>query len=1839
MGAMQAKASEAASADKTSVGRRRHQAQATTAEYGPNPLWQGMAMGVTGGARRPTAGEPGLVQRMCSDCAAEAADQSETRVQAQARGASPTEALAGGDPVQRLCQDCEEERDRTSLTQHHAVQMWNCREYGPPTCTVQGKEDGQPPIQAKCTACEQDAVQRQSAPHHKRSPVAVQQAASRGLTDANQPLPHADRIQASFGRHDVSGVRTGIGGAASKASQRMGALAYTSGDRIGFRQPPDLRLAAHEAAHTIQQRSGLKLPGNVGQPGDRWERHADRVADAVVAGESAEPLLDEVAPGGGPRRPAKGEGLSDAVQHRLTSLATHRVEGPAGGAAPATGGGTAGVSEETAEQRSEHHEETGATRPSGAGDQPPPPEEAAQPEAACEAAAGEDRTTAEPPPGNAGGGQGAGGTEPEAGERLGECYNAASPPRPEDTPEPEGDSEPNAVEEHSEVDFPEWEAPNDACDCEVGEALQQTAGQVPAEVTIEDGGEAPVQGAAPQGEATEGGDHPEAEGAQLAEAGTQGAAAGAEGGRGDGEGERGGAGGMAQGAFRQGEAQRDAAIAEYRAAGDELLEIPDRADRLSRGLDFAGAQPGSAADAVRRATALATIGDFMQDAAGQVREAIAFVRTEVPERLGGLAEATKAAIDDDMAEQRAAISARIAQARNRASALASATRALILAKYQGQVARVNTETDAAIETLQSAYETATESIGQRETTALGEVNERFARGRADHDAKGEEYGQGAIRRGQQHVDHYERCKVNRNYEDDGFWDGCLSVRRYHAQQKAACKTASGFYKNMTETARRKGHDLREQRTQYRCGVISGASQFQATLDSTLERLISGLESGRAGTLAGLAQARDMNLQAVNAALTATLGRLDQREREQRQAVNDSGYIQQVAMEQLAHGVAVSLARSVGAAMTSLEATLEQLREQLTRGDAPDPLALVDALAPAREGLAGGMGTLLDKMEEGAGGAERQLVNAGFDALEALQAITRGNATATGQAEERFAAQMRTLMNAAESSMALLADRQVGKAQESAVQGSDSMRQLASGFEQATEQIYQAVDEAIGESLGELQTDLDHMKGILDGKIIREANEAAAKEQPAWKGVVAVVLIVLVIIVSIVVTVLTLGAGAPFLAVVLVGAIVGAITAGLIQVINNWAAGEEWSQGLVQAMVIGAVGGALGGAIGAGANGLAQAAVQGALRAGSSRLVSQALNVGINLAGDLVSEGLTQGFAYVAYGQDFNWQGFVMAGGMSMASTVRAGPAGPRGGTRGDGIGTPAPSATRTGGAAAGARSVRGALADLGVGLGLAGSVELLDAAMGGDFDATRFASAAAAGAAGSRAAAYGARRSRTPSTEVPTSGLGRARARVGGARDRAFARLELSETSTAARRSQGVMDSVENWFARGAGATLGRLRDGTGRVPEAPASVSERPRPRTQEADEASRARHKAEDTSGPRPLRSHSDAELAAPANRLSDAEMADLTATRSRVGDADHDFSARRRSGDEVKAEACSRACGILIGSDGKISRIIQEVDSLPGSSQQARRLRSELEALSARIKSIEDRIEGRLRSGEYQASEEVVNLARIAAEDFQTLGLEFRSLGDALNTPSQLSRSELFPLSGRPERNIQVRRLQGSEQLEATVQVARDGFTDVVSRGILRPDQQCIYVLRDGNGAILKVGKSSAGNAEGRFRKYRTAGADLEMDLSLEVTPLKAGASEADASGLEGRLRAALQDEGHIMPWDATAGRLGRPGPGVPFEPHRGARIPGTRRRGPAEYDWTPEGNLVAVNSGATISGSRLPPPDRNALHALLERNGGDIQRVQQELQRQGVERSTSTLYRWIREHNLNLANYRE
>ena len=121
--------------------------------------------------------------------------------------------------------------------------------------------------------------------------------AAQGLQGPARPLTHLDTLQRAFGRHDIRGMREHTGHVAGLALEALGAEGYTRGGRMAIAGSPDLYIQAHEAAHGVQQAvlgDRMSLADGIGVAGDQYEQQADAVAQAVLRGESAQPLLDQV---------------------------------------------------------------------------------------------------------------------------------------------------------------------------------------------------------------------------------------------------------------------------------------------------------------------------------------------------------------------------------------------------------------------------------------------------------------------------------------------------------------------------------------------------------------------------------------------------------------------------------------------------------------------------------------------------------------------------------------------------------------------------------------------------------------------------------------------------------------------------------------------------------------------------------------------------------------------------------------------------------------------------------------------------------------------------------------------------------------------------------------------------------------------------------------------------------------------------------------------------------------------------------------------------------------------------------------------------------------------------------------------------------------------------------------------------------------------------------------------------------------------------------------------------------------------------------------------------------
>jgi hypothetical protein len=1055
------------------------------------------------------------------------------------------------------------------------------------------------PVQRQCSACgagagprddEDSAVHRRETGGGTTASMAtgfsVHRVAGAGVSQASAPLPFAARIQAAFGRHDISGVRTQVGGAAAQAAQRMGAHAYAVGQRIGFRSQPDLRLAAHEAAHTVQQRQGVRLKDGVGREGDAYERQADAVAERVVSGQSAEPLLGQTG----------GAGSGASVQAKCDCGTCARCQGV--GRVP--DGEGAGVQMAMVVGALRLWEAPLASEPE-VEEAPPAAATGSEPEAVTPSGEGSGATAGEPaddsgavtPDAPGPGGDAAPGPS-TGGDCAPACYDAPSEQPAEEPDAPSADPEATRTEAHASAGSETEAEPPDDCPVDASAAgatpdVPAPAGAAAGADTATGPGTPATSPAGPAAPAADGAAPalPDAAAPAMAAAPLDGPVAG-------------------------GEAGRNAAVAEFDAAAASLAGVSAHTARLRAGTGFVATPGESAAATEARQHAAARADRFFGSAADRLDRVTARAGGDVPARLSSAVVGAQAQIAAALDTQKQAISARIALARRQARSAAGRARRSVARQETRFVAEARTLAGDALAALDNAHTDGLAAVDQHETSLLDRVNGVYATGRTALEGLGTTAGNECMDTGNRMAATYRGFS---HCTENGFWDGNLSQRRARAQAGAAVSVAESYRDRMQQAARDRAREItRTGRQEDRCAVIASAGAARQTLDTQHASLRSAIETARDGAIAAAGATRERLLGTISRGLRGTLAQLDQQEHDQRQAANDTAYVQQLLQEQIAHASAAAVQRAVaGAADNALQALLAA--QSLCAGsEAPEPLALGEALDAVRHNL----GSALDALEAGTDAstvsALGQLAGAASQGVEALAGVTRASDEAATARADGFSASMGEL--GSNDNFASQRETFTQQMASSASAGSAALAGVAAGVLAGGEAILQAAINTLGEADTALNANLLEGRAGLACDITDKATEAASQEPPAWKQLVAVLLVVLVIVIVIAVTVLTagmaLGPIATIAAGIAIGAAVGAVTSALLAVASDlWSNRAVSGDRVLDAAIHGAITGAIGGGLGAAA-GLATKGLSVGAQLVTQMGVAGGLDVGIQL---------------------------------------------------------------------------------------------------------------------------------------------------------------------------------------------------------------------------------------------------------------------------------------------------------------------------------------------------------------------------------------------------------------------------------------------------------------------------------------------------------------------------------------------------------------------------------------------------------------------------------------------------
>jgi hypothetical protein len=108
----------------------------------------------------------------------------------------------------------------------------------------------------------------------------VEQVATHSLSSATLPLPHRQRLQPLFARHDLSTIRVSDSARAAEGRRRVLSSGFALGERVSLPGDAPVALAAHEAVHVVQHRWGG------GQSVSAAEAEADRLGQLAASGRS-----------------------------------------------------------------------------------------------------------------------------------------------------------------------------------------------------------------------------------------------------------------------------------------------------------------------------------------------------------------------------------------------------------------------------------------------------------------------------------------------------------------------------------------------------------------------------------------------------------------------------------------------------------------------------------------------------------------------------------------------------------------------------------------------------------------------------------------------------------------------------------------------------------------------------------------------------------------------------------------------------------------------------------------------------------------------------------------------------------------------------------------------------------------------------------------------------------------------------------------------------------------------------------------------------------------------------------------------------------------------------------------------------------------------------------------------------------------------------------------------------------------------------------------------------------------------------------------------------------------
>ena len=586
---------------------------------------------------------------------------------------------------------------------------------------------------------------------------------------------------------------------------------------------------------------------------------------------------------------------------------------------------------------------------------------------------------------------------------------------------------------------------------------------------------------------------------------------------------------------------------------------------------------------------------------GQIIQHIQATKANTIIRVQNAANVQKAAIQKQS-------QASIAQA----VAKAAAARSQVMAQHLASVAAIQVKHQNAATNLEADYQKALNILEKAKNNQMANLDTVYAKGAKDFRATGKKAGAQAITEGKDRMTTYhQKMKYHSDGTEkkDSLAEGYLTNRQVKARKKAAKIASESYRDSLIESANEQATKLMGGKGEDRKKVIDAVKSAQEQLKAHYDQTLKALNGQKEQALTQAKTTHTQLLTGIDQKLQMVKANFTQQLRAQLQGI-DQGVQQQVAHLQQQSEHATSRLLSLLAQVASeLVVQLQEFRDFLNGAPLPNPAALQNLLAlinsdlgskiaETKDTFLGRTQETMDALAESGQAAGASLQKIGANAQKSMATTLEGYLKGTTMMAQEGVKSLQQLSSGH--------GKMTDQLQESGRKGFEQLNaqvqenfnlmktQLETAFADAIPKLEAGLLKALGEKSNE-NTNEKEMHGLISKK----AEEAASKEQPAWKSIVKWVLIIVVVIaVALIAGPFVIGALGTFAgmgatsAAIVGGAIVGAATSATIQVINNWAAGDSLFKDLGKAALTGAIGGAAGAAVGVGLNGFKALAAEG-----------------------------------------------------------------------------------------------------------------------------------------------------------------------------------------------------------------------------------------------------------------------------------------------------------------------------------------------------------------------------------------------------------------------------------------------------------------------------------------------------------------------------------------------------------------------------------------------------------------------------------------------------------------------